>query len=144
MRWASAISTQSEPTAALAELERTISEQLDGPQADLVCVFVSPQYADSFEYISERVRVRFSPRTFIGCTAVGIVGGSREIEHQPAIALSAARLPGVDLHAFHLDALPGPDEGPEAWETALGVPRSEQTFSSCSPTRSVHSPCSPA
>ena len=128
MRWASAISTQPEPTAALTELERTISEQLDGPQADLVCAFVAPQYSDSFAHISERIRTYFAPRAFIGCTAVGIVGGAREIEHQPAIALSVAQLPDVDLHTFHLDALPGPDEGPEAWEAALGVPRSEQAY----------------
>ena len=55
MRWASAISTQPEPTAALTELERTISEQLDGPQADLVCAFVAPQYSDSFAHISDPV-----------------------------------------------------------------------------------------
>ena len=128
MQWVSAISTQPEPTAALTELERTISDQLDASQADLVCAFVAPQYSDSFAHISERIRTHFAPRTFIGCTAVGIVGDSREIEHQPAIALSAARLPDVDLHTFRLDALPGPDEGPEAWEAALGVPRSEQTY----------------
>lgn len=128
MQWASAISSQPDPTAALTELKRAISVQLGGPRADLVCAFVSPQYGDSFAQISELIRAHFSPRAFIGCTAAGIVGGSREIEQQPALSLSAALLPDVELHTFHLDDYPGPDEGPEAWEATLGVPRSEPAY----------------
>ena len=128
MQWASAISTQPDATSALTEIKRAISEQLEGPHADLVCAFVSPHYADSFAQISQLIRAHFAPRAFIGCTALGIVGGSREIEHQPALSLSAARLPGVELYPFHLDDYPGPDEGPEAWEEALGVPRADPAY----------------
>ena len=123
MQWASAISAQADAYSALTEIKRAISEQLESAHADMVCLFVSPHYADSFAHISELVRTHFSPQALIGCTAAGIVGGSREIEQRPAISLSAALLPGVELHTFHLEEYPGPDEGPEAWEQALGVPR---------------------
>ena len=109
--FASCSSSESDPKKKIRTLKL--------PSIDLVCAFVEPQYSDSFAHISERIRTYFAPRAFIGCTAVGIVGGAREIEHQPAIALSVAQLPDVDLHTFHLDALPGPDEGPEAWELSL-------------------------
>jgi small ligand-binding sensory domain FIST len=128
MQWASAISTDPDPTSALTQIKRAITKQLGGRDADLVCVFVSPHYGDSFARISELVRAHFSPRALIGCTAAGIVGGEREIELQPALSLCAARLPGVDLHTFHLDQYPGPDEGPEAWEAALGVPRIKPAY----------------
>ena len=123
MQWASAISAQADAYSALTEIKRSISEQLKGAHADMVCLFVSPHYADSFAYISELVHTHFSPQALIGCTAAGIVGGSREIEQRAAISLSAALLPGVELHTFHLEEYPGPDEGPEAWEQAIGVPR---------------------
>ncbi len=127
MQWASAISTESDPKAALTEIKRSISEQLGGPHADLICAFVSPQYGEVLAHISERVLAHFAPRAFIGCTGSGIVGGLREIEEVPAVSICAARLPGVELCTFHLETFPGPDEGPEAWEKALGVPRADPT-----------------
>ena len=115
MQWASAISAQADAYSALTEIKRSISEQLKGAHADMVCLFVSPHYADSFAYIPELVLTYFSPQA--------LIGGSLEIEQRAAISLSAALLPGVELHNFHLEEYPGPDEGPEAWEQALGVPR---------------------
>jgi small ligand-binding sensory domain FIST len=63
------------------------------------------------------------PRFLIGCSGGGVIGSAREAEFVPAVSLTAAVLPGVDLHATHLesDEMPDLDAPPEAWEKALGV-----------------------
>ena len=129
MQWASALSSQPDAGMALTELKRALSEQLDGARPDLVFAFVSPQYSSSYAAIPDLVHNHFSPACFIGCTAMGVIGGGREIEQHiagnPAFSLTAAALPDVDIRAFHLESgdLPDADAGPEAWVEALGVPR---------------------
>ena len=46
-----------------------------------------------------------------------------EVEERPALSITAACLPGVTLHPFHVesDDLPDPDDEPSAWAEALGV-----------------------
>ena len=132
MQWASALSSQPDPGMALTELKRALSEQLDGARPDLVFAFVSPHYSASYAAIPDLVHNHFSAAALIGCTAMGVIGGGREIERHiadhPAFSLTAAALPGVDIHAFHLDArdLPDADSGPEVWVEALRVPRQPQ------------------
>ena len=79
MQWASAITTQSDPAAALTELKRAISEQLGGPRTDLVCAFVSPQYGDSFAHISELVRAHFAPRPWFRTSPRGEKKGHAKV-----------------------------------------------------------------
>ena len=132
MQWASALSFEPDPGMALTELKRSLFEQLDGARPDLVCAFVSPQYSASYGTIPDLVRNHFSSAAFIGCTAAGVIGGGREVEEhiagQAAFSLTAAALPGVEIHSFHLDArdLPDADAGPELWVEALRVPRQPQ------------------
>ena len=124
MRWASAVSSQESIGDALTELGRSIDDQLEGRRADLLLAFVSPHHSDEYEQIPELVAAGLAPRVFLGCTAVGIIGGGREVEEQPALALIAAVLPKVEVRGFHLgnDDLPDMDAGPQAWVDTLGVP----------------------
>ena len=127
MQWASAISSATNLDSALSEAQHAIIEQLGNTRPDLVCAFVSPGYEDDYRKIPELVHQHLAPGTLIGCTALGIIGAGQEVEHhiddQPAIALTAAVLPDVDLHAFHLETedLPTPDAAPKAWVETLQV-----------------------
>ncbi len=132
MQWASALSLEPDPGMALTELKRSLFEQLDGARPDLVCAFVSPRYSASYAAIPDLVRNHFPSAAFIGCTATGVIGGGREIEEHiaghAAFSLTAAVLPGVEIHPFHLEAgdLPDADAGPELWVEALQVQRQPQ------------------
>ncbi|NKB65990.1 MAG: hypothetical protein GKR89_02905 [Candidatus Latescibacteria bacterium] len=129
MRWAAAVSSQASTSEALAELAQAIEAQLDGARPDLLLAFVSQEYDDQCEQIPQLVAAQLNPRVFIGCTGVGIIGGGREVEDKPALALIAATLPGVEISGFHLsdDDLPDLDAGPQAWIEALGVAADQPT-----------------
>src|SRR5207244_3505046 len=69
----------------------------------------------------------------IGCGGSGIVGmnqqgEAQELEEEPALSLSLAHLPEVDVHAFHISAdnLPDLDSSPDAWVELVGVPPQKQ------------------
>ena len=127
MQWASVISSATNLDSALSEAQNALAEQLDNARPDLLFVFVSPGYEDGLSKIPELVHRHLDPDTLIGCTALGVIGAGREIEHhidgQPALSLTAALLPEVNLHAFHLESeeLPTPDAAPEAWVEKLQV-----------------------
>ncbi len=108
----------------MADLKAQLSSTLEDEPLDLALAFVSPHYGDSFDLLAELITSQIGPRHCIGCTAMGVIGGGREIEQQPALSLTVARLPDVEIDTFHLeaDALPDPDVGPEAWIDTLGVP----------------------
>jgi small ligand-binding sensory domain FIST len=112
MRWASAISTAATIDDALAETASAITAQLAPARADLVLGFVTDHLAGGFGALSAGVAGRFPGATFAGCTAGGAIGGGAEVEHRPALALTAASLPGVRLAGLHLG--PDPDEWPAA------------------------------
>lgn len=88
------LSEHPDPVEATAEVVgRALDE--DEPQPDLAMLFVSPQHRDAFAEIAATVRAALQPGRLVGVTASGVVGGSREIEDGPAVALWAARLGGV-------------------------------------------------
>ena len=126
MKWASAISTQPEATTAIAETAAAVKEELGDQAADLVILFASPHYRDSMVLLPSLVREKFPRARLIGCTGGGIIGAGREVEHRPAISLTAASLPGVQLQPFHfdLDELPST---PAAWHRVVD-PSSEPSF----------------
>lgn len=73
---------------------------LAGDPVDLAVVFLTPDHADAATEIAREVQRALGPRALIGCTAQGVVGGSREIESPPGVSVWAARLPGTDVMAF--------------------------------------------
>ena len=127
MRWASALSSEPNVTAALTELKRELTRQLGQRSPDLVITFLTPHYNDGLGKVPELIGDHFAPRTSIGCTASGVIGGGHEVEQRPGIAMIAADLPGVDIRPFHLEAgdLPDLDSSPDHWVELMGVPPSE-------------------
>lgn len=96
MKFAAALSTLEVSASAFGEvLERALAE-LDAPP-DLAVLFVSPQHAAALEKHAQRWAARCGARVMLGCTGESIVGGAREIEHEPAVALWLAHLPATRL-----------------------------------------------
>jgi small ligand-binding sensory domain FIST len=115
MRWASAGSRATDSAAAATEACEAVSRALEGPHGvDLALLFLSAHHAAHAESIAAIVRRRLSPGTLMGATARGIIDADHEVEAEPAIALIAARLPGVTLQAFVLVG--------EAWADAYENP----------------------
>ncbi|MFN8611152.1 MAG: FIST C-terminal domain-containing protein [Vulcanimicrobiota bacterium] len=121
MHWKSILSRQ-------ASLEAAINEALDrlkefAPPIDLAFVFVQSSWAREMDQISGRLRRGLNARVMIGCTGGGVIGDALEVEAQPALSLTVASLPGVELTGFHLEdhELPSPDAPPESWREAIGL-----------------------
>jgi small ligand-binding sensory domain FIST len=99
MRWASAISERGdEVDGAVNDVIARLRGELEA--IDLAVVFASPAIADAVAARLEAV----GAKAIVGCTGAGIIGDAREIEDRPALSITAARLPGVELAPFHVDA----------------------------------------
>ena len=89
---------------------------------DLALVFVSHHYASDFAEIVAAAGELCGARTLIGCSGQGVIGGAREVEDVPAIAIAVLPLPGADITTAHLtqdDLLAMEDAA--AWERLTGV-----------------------
>lgn len=127
MKWASAVSDQADLALALGETAGTIRTQLEGMQADLVVLFVSEHHAEGYDALSKWLSEAFPAAAVLGCSAASVIGGERELEDGPGLALCAAVLPEVSLHPFHLELgeLPEPGDDPASWAELVGVKPSE-------------------
>lgn len=102
MRCVTALSQH--PVAAEATAE-VVGQVLDRglERRDLVVLFCSAHHVDAFAAITSTVRSLLEPGRLVGATAVGIVGGEREVEEGPALTLWATELdmvpPAVRLTA---------------------------------------------
>jgi len=110
MNFTVALSTSEKTADALDQVCAEARVQLAG-SANLALVFVSPHHADQVEKIAAAVSETTRTENVLGCTGEAIVGGEREIEGQPAIALWVAQMPGVNVRAFHLSFERKPDGG---------------------------------
>ncbi|MEK7748300.1 MAG: FIST N-terminal domain-containing protein [Nitrospirota bacterium] len=120
MKWASAITEIRSLPEALDDLARSIRNDLP-EDIDLAIVFVSPYYQNDFDALPSLLSDRLGCRVLVGCSAGGVIGGSREIERRPAISLLAGSLPGVTIRPFHLDqsGLPSLDDSPRKWQNCF-------------------------
>jgi len=74
---------------------------------DLAMVFVTPAHASELHEIVATVNATLRPTAMLGCAAISVVGGEREVERGPGISLWAGRTGAVT--AFHLEVGPSPD-----------------------------------
>ena len=125
MRWASTLSRRHRTAEALAEAAEAIRRRLAGVEPDLVLAFVSEHHAAACHLLAPLVAERLPRALLVGCTAGGVIGDAHEVEDGPAVSLTAAALPGVELSGFHVDAtsLPAPEADPSAWEALVGSSR---------------------
>lgn len=129
MKWVNALSTRPSLEAAVEEVVDYTQKSLPRP-ANLGFIFISATFASEYPRLMPLLQERLSVPNLIGCGGGGIVGGnlkgsgSREIEGEPALSLTLAYLPGVDVQAFHIssEGLPDLDSSPDRWVEAIGVP----------------------
>lgn len=107
--FAHALSTLADPDAALDEALAQLEEQLGERRPDLLAVFLTHHHGPLFEGLGTRVIAATGARALVGCTGEGILGAGREVEHQPALCLWAACLPGTRVGVTHISASSNPD-----------------------------------
>src|SRR2546427_13223874 len=105
------------PTQAVGEAVGQALEGLSDERPDLVVLFASPHHVGAFEDIAGSVRALLEPTLLLGCSAVAVIGGPREVEDRPALSGFAARLPATLLTPLRPEVVPTPDG-----HTNLGLP----------------------
>jgi len=126
MHFSSVLSDLLDTEAALEELLTQVTEtfyEADGGTTgdpDLIVAFFSSHHRHNALYIGERIRETFPHAQVLGSSAGGVVAAHKELEGEPALALTAARMPGVALQTFHLEPedLPLPDDA-AGWRQAI-------------------------
>lgn len=132
IKWANALSNRPSLEAAIAEVVNRAQPSLKaGP--DLGLIFISSAFASEYPRVIPLLKEKLSLPALIGCGGSGIIGMNPigdviELEGQPALSLSLAHLPDVNVHPFHIaaDQLPDLDSAPSAWVDLVGVAPQEQ------------------
>ena len=96
LTFGAAVSTAPDHQQALDEVIPAALDQLGGAP-DLVVCFFSMEHAGAAAGISLSLSERTGTSAILGCTAQGVIGGGRELEEEPGLAVWMARLPGVDV-----------------------------------------------
>jgi small ligand-binding sensory domain FIST len=107
--FASALSQHPIAAQAVGEAAGELLERLDGEGCDLAVCFASTHHVGAFEDITPALRNILEPRVLVGGTAVAVVGGSHEVEEEPALAVLAARFDGATLTPVTLRVQETPD-----------------------------------
>ncbi|GAB1541778.1 FIST C-terminal domain-containing protein [Scytonema sp. NUACC21] len=130
MQWANALSTRPSLEAAVSDVvQRTVSS-LTAP-ADLGLVFISSAFTSEYSRLLPLLAEKLSVPVVIGCSGGGVIGTTQwgktqELEAEPALSLTLAHLPEVNIKPFHIEPeeLPDLDDPPDAWIDLIGVPPS--------------------
>lgn len=129
MQWANALSNRPSLEASVTDVVERATSGLQAGKADLAIVFISSAFASEYSRLLPLLSEQLSVPVLIGCGGAGIIGMAgggqmQELEGLPALSLTLARLPGVNLQAFHivLDELPDLDDPPDNWLKLLDVP----------------------
>ncbi len=82
------------PAHATGDALGAVLDQM-GTDADLVLVFVTGNHAGALGDITRAAEQVLKPRVLVGAASSGVVGGCREVEEAPGIAVFAVRCGGV-------------------------------------------------
>jgi small ligand-binding sensory domain FIST len=104
MQFFSASTTEHDVDRAATALVDQIRAQTDARDFDFAMAFFSANFTSVAPSGADRLHTALNPHVLIGCTCEGVIGKDQEIENQPAVTLVAARMPGVHLVPFSLDA----------------------------------------
>lgn len=128
MQWANALSTRPSLEAAVTDVVQRATSLLTAP-ADLGLVFISSAFTSEYSRFLPLLAERLSVPVLIGCSGGGVIGTTQwgqtqELEAEPALSLTLAHLPGVNIKPFHVgpEELPDLDGPPNAWIDLIGVP----------------------
>ena len=102
MRIGAGLSTDPDPATAGAAASAEAMSRLGGAGVSLALVVASRHHSPSAGVVSEAVRLHAMPERVIGCVAETVVGGGREVESGPAVAVWLASLP-QPVESFHIE-----------------------------------------
>jgi len=116
MTWASALSERIDPREAAQDAVAAARDAL-GAEPTLALVFVSSLHARNYAVLASELSALLPDCVVAGCSAIGVIGGGREVERREAVSVTLARL-AEPPRAFHLEALPKDDA---AWQRVTGI-----------------------
>ena len=136
MQWTNALSTSPSLEAAITEVVEKITQSMPDVEPDLGILFISSAYATDYSRLAPLLLEKLPISTLIGCSGGGIVGmdGDRlpcEVEGEPALSLTVAKLPGITIQPFYVtgEELPDLDSSPQAWSKILDIdPQTKPDF----------------
>lgn len=128
MRWFSALSEAPALPEAIADATAQLQRSLGGEPPDLCLIFVSSDFRQGYDSLAASIKSALAPRVILGCSGGGVIGSGREVEHRPALVLTAAFLPDVTLTPFRIPdtSLPDLDASPREWHQLIRVTPAEQ------------------
>ena len=101
MKFASVAVTSSNVDVLLRDVSKAVLDRL-GEHADVAFVFVNAALSTHAATLAANLKKAIGARVLIGCTGEGVIGPAHEIENQPALAVVAAQMPGVEIEPFVL------------------------------------------
>ncbi len=110
LRFAAAVSTQSDTERAAGDLADEIQAKLGPAPIDMACLFFSTHHTVRADVLAATISRSLHPRFLIGCSGEGIIAGTEELETAPAAALWAASLPDVTLDPIRASFSPTQDQ----------------------------------
>ncbi len=128
MQWSNALSTRPSLEAAISEVVEQAVGKLS-KKANLGIAFISSAFTSEYSRFLPLLAEQLEVSVLIGCSGGGVVGTIRdgeaqELEDEPALSLTLAYLPEVNIYPFHVVAeeLPDLDSSPNAWVDLIEVP----------------------
>lgn len=82
-----ALALTSDPQDAARSLVPAASASLNGLAPTFGVLFASPDYFETADELVAAVTLATGPLPMVGCVAESVIGGGREVESQPAVAL---------------------------------------------------------
>jgi small ligand-binding sensory domain FIST len=110
MRIGAALSTDPDPARAGEEAAGMAGSSLAGADPSLALLVASRQHASSAATVLDAVRGTVRPDRVMGCVAETVVGGDREVEDGPAVAVWLASLP-EPAETFHMEFVAASEGG---------------------------------
>jgi small ligand-binding sensory domain FIST len=118
-RFGAAVSQHPVTASAVGEVVGQVLEAV-GPEPDLAVLFLTGDHAASSEAVTNAVAELLGPKTLLGATATGAVGGPQEVEDHAAVVLWAGNC--GDCVPVRLRAVPATDEADAAGWEIVGMP----------------------
>ncbi len=102
LRFASSITTQSDPKQAVEELLAPLDARVTVGMVDLALLFFTAHYIEDLEFIVDRLGDAFPNGALIGFSTEGTIGRNVELERTISMSLVVASLPDVVVRPFRM------------------------------------------
>jgi small ligand-binding sensory domain FIST len=101
VRIGTGLSTTPDARVGAVEAAAVARDGLGGRRCDLAVLFASGPHLAAPEVTLEAVHEILAPERLVGCGAAGVLGGAREVEDGPGVAVWAAALGDGTAEPFH-------------------------------------------